>query len=132
VHHDIWTALALEAGLVAAALLAAHLAAVYAPASLDLAGPRDLAALPLMILVGGAVSLLLAPIANAWSRHNERRADRYALGLTARPAAFVSAMKRLGAQNLAEQRPSTLVYTFFYTRPTIDERIASAKEFNSA
>jgi STE24 endopeptidase len=132
VHHDIWTALALESVLVAAALFAAHLAATHAPASLDLAGPRDLAALPLMILIGGAVSLLLAPLSNAWSRHNERRADRFALTLTGRTAAFVSAMKRLGAQNLAEQRPSTVVYAFFYTHPTIDERIASAREFNSA
>jgi STE24 endopeptidase len=131
VHHDIWTALAVEAVLVAAALYAAHAAATYAPASLDLRGPADLAALPLMILAGGGISLLLAPVSNAWSRHNERRADRFALTLTGRPAAFVSAMRRLGAQNLAEEHPSRLVLWFFHTHPTIDERIASAREFKA-
>jgi STE24 endopeptidase len=132
VHHDIWTALALEAGIVAAALLGAHLAVTLASAALDLHGPADLAALPVMILAGGAVSLLLSPLSNAWSRHNERRADRFALRLTARPAAFVSAMKRLGQQNLAEERPSRLVFWFFHTHPTMDERIAAARAFDAA
>src|SRR5262249_1042509 len=80
----------------------------------------------------GAVSLLLAPLSNAWSRRNERRADHFALTLTGRPAAFVSAMRRLGAQNLAEERPSRLSLWFFHTHPTIDDRIASAREVRPA
>ncbi len=129
VHHDIWTALGLEAIVVVAALYAAHLVATRAGPALGFSGPADLAALPLMILAAGAVSLLLAPLSNAWSRYNERRADRFALDLTGRPAAFVSAMKRLGVQNLAEERPSRLVFWFFYTHPTMEERIANAREF---
>jgi Zn-dependent protease with chaperone function len=132
VHHDIWTALGLETLVVASALLGAHLAVTAASARLGFAGPSDLAALPLLVLAGGAVSLLLAPLANAWSRHNERRADRFALTLTGRPAAFVSAMRRLGAQNLAEERPPRLAFWFFHTHPTIDERIARARAFESA
>jgi STE24 endopeptidase len=81
-----------------------------------------------MILAAGLVSLLLAPVGNAWSRHNERRADRFALALTGRPAAFISAMRRLGAQNLAEENPSAPVLWFFHTHPTIDERISAAKQ----
>jgi STE24 endopeptidase len=127
VHHDIWTALALETVMMTAALYGAHLAATAAGPALGLRGPADLAALPLMILAGGTVSVLLAPISNAWSRHNERRADRFALRLTGRADAFVSAMKRLGSQNLAEERPSRLVYWFFHTHPTMDERIVSAR-----
>jgi STE24 endopeptidase len=131
VYHDIWTALALEAAVVAAALYIAHLAATHASPALGLGGPADLAALPLMILAGGAASMLLAPLSNAWSRHNERRADRFALSLTGRPEAFVSAMKRLGAQNLADERPSRVVYWFFHTHPTMDERIAGARELTA-
>ena len=127
VHFDIWTALGLEALLMTAALLGAHLSATRVGPSLGFRGPSDLGALPLMVLAGAAVSLLLAPISNAWSRHNERRADRYALRLTDRSAAFVSAMRRLGAQNLAEERPARLVYWFFHTHPTMEERIASAR-----
>lgn len=132
VHHDIWTALAIETLIVTASLYAAHLVAVHAGGFVRTGNPADLAVLPLMILAAGAVSLLLTPIGNAWSRHNERRADRFALALTRRPAAFISAMRRLGAQNLAEENPSTPVLWFFHTHPTIDERIAAAKEFRAA
>jgi len=129
VNRDIWTALALETLVMAAALYAAHAAATVVGPRFGLRGPADLAAMPLMILAGGTMSLLLSPFSNAWSRHNERRADRFALRLTDRPAAFVSAMKRLGAQNLADERPSRIVYWFFHTHPTMDERIAGAMMF---
>ena len=122
VHHDLWTALALETGVVAVALLAAHLSLLAAGYPVGTA-----AALPLVVLVAGAVSLALTPLGHAWSRHNERRADRFALELTGRRDAFVSAMRRLGAQNLAEPAPSRPVRWFFHTHPTIDERIASAR-----
>jgi Zn-dependent protease with chaperone function len=127
VHHDMWSALALETVLVGAALLTAHVVLTRGAAALGVAGPGDLAALPILVLAAGAASLLLAPLTSAWSRHNERRADRFALALTGRTAAFVSAMKRLGAQNLAEERPSRLVFWFFHTHPTIEERIARAQ-----
>jgi STE24 endopeptidase len=130
VHHDIWTALAVETLVVLAALYAAQAAAVAAGVSPAAGGAAALGALPLMILAAGGVSFLLKPVANAWSRHNERRADRFALTLTRRPAAFITAMRRLGAQNLAEERPSTPVLWFFHTHPTIDERIAAAKAFS--
>jgi len=132
VHHDIWTALAVETLVVAAALSAAQAAATRAGLSPGAGGAAVLGALPIMLLAGGGVSFLLKPIANAWSRHNERRADRFALTLTGRPAEFITAMRRLGAQNLAEARPSTPVLWFFHTHPTIDERIAAAKEFRAA
>ncbi len=74
----------------------------------------------------------MKPIANVWSRHNERSADRYALALTKRPNEFITAMRRIGAQNLAEERPSAPVLWFFHTHPTIDERIAAAREFRAA
>jgi Zn-dependent protease with chaperone function len=132
IHHDMWTALALEAAIVAVALLGAHLAVTRLGAAAGVAGPADLAALPALILAAGLVSLVLTPLGNAWSRYNERRADRFALTLTRRPGAFISAMRRLGQQNLAEERPSTAVLWFFHTHPTIDERIAAAEEFTAA
>ena len=128
VHHDIWTALAIETMVVTVSLYAAHVAVTQAGPLVSSGNPADLAVLPLMMLAAGLVSLLLAPIGNAWSRHNERRADRFALALTRRPASFISAMRRLGAQNLAEENPSTPVLWFFHTHPTIDERIAAAKQ----
>jgi STE24 endopeptidase len=66
---------------------------------------------------------------NALSRRNERRADRFALTLTRQPAAFISAMKRLGSQNLAEERPSRAVLWLFHTHPPIEQRIDAARGF---
>jgi len=129
-HHDIWTGLGLETAIVLAALYAANGVVAAFGWRFGVAGVADLAAVPLMILSGGAVSLLLTPFANAWSRRNERRADRFALTLTGRPAPFITAMRRLGEQNLAEGRPSAPVLWFFHTHPTIDERIQAARSLH--
>jgi STE24 endopeptidase len=71
----------------------------------------------------------MVPVANALSRAQERAADRYALETTRNPEAFVSAMKRLSQQNMAEDRPSTLVRLLFYSHPPIRERIEAARAF---
>jgi len=97
--------------------------------SFGLTGKGDVAALPLLLLAAGAVSLALMPVANAFSRAHERRADRYALEMTRNVPAFVSAMRRLGAQNLAEEEPSEVVQWLFYSHPPIRERIAAAQSF---
>jgi Zn-dependent protease with chaperone function len=132
VHYDIWSGLAIESAALALSLLAADVAVRALGAWFGIAGVADPAALSVIALAGGLVSMLLTPVANAWSRHNERRADRFALALTHRPTAFISAMRRLAAQNLAEERPSSAVFWFFHTHPTIEERIAAAREFRPA
>jgi STE24 endopeptidase len=65
------------------------------------------------------------------SRAFERSADRFALDLTKNPAAFISAMRRLGAQNLAEDRPSRIVQWLFYSHPPMQDRIAAAQAFKA-
>jgi STE24 endopeptidase len=120
IHRDIWTGLLLECGVVTVSLASA---AVLVPEV------RALGQLPLLALAAGGVSVLLTPLTNAWSRRNERRADRFALDLTRQSAAFVSAMRRLGAQNLADERPSRVAYWFFHSHPTLEERIARARAF---
>src|SRR3954467_12956247 len=94
--------------------------------SFGLKGKGDVAALPLPLLPGGGGAGGVMPLANALSRAHERRADRYALEMTKNATAFVSAMKRLGAQNLAEEHPSRLVEILFYTPPPISARIDAA------
>ena len=78
------------------------------------------------------MSLALLPLFNAFSRSHERRADRYALDMTRNAPAFISAMKRLGAQNLAEEAPSALVQILFYTHPPLDQRIAAARAWETS
>ena len=127
VHRDIWKGIALETGLIALGFYLADRVLTRFAASFGLMGKGDIAALPLLVLAAGAVSLALMPLANALSRAHERRADRYALEMTKNVPAFVSAMKRLGAQNLAEEHPSRLVQILFYTHPPISARIDAAQ-----
>jgi STE24 endopeptidase len=127
VHHDIWKGIAFESGLVLLGFFLAARALAALTATFGLEGSSDVAGLPLLLLVCGAVSLVMVPVAHAMSRAYERSADRFALRLTANPAAFVSAMRRLGAQNLAEERPSKLVEWLFHSHPPLAERIAAAE-----
>jgi STE24 endopeptidase len=132
VHHDIWRGMALQAGILVAGFLAAHLGLRAFAGNAGLRGLDDPAGLPILLLVAGAVSLLSAPLVNALSRAHERRADRYALDATRRPEAFISAMKRLAQQNLAEDDPSEVVQWLFYSHPPIRQRIDAARAWATA
>jgi STE24 endopeptidase len=125
-HQDIRNGLLLESVLIVVSFLAAAVALDALWRVLRLAGPADVAGLPLLLFVGGAVSFVTRPVLNALSRRTEQRADRFALGLTGRPEAFVSAMRRLAAQNLAEARPSATTLWLFHTHPPFEERIQTA------
>ena len=128
-HGDIWKGILLESVLILGGF---YLAARVLQASAATFGLRDLAdvaGLPLLLLAAGAVSFLAIPVAHAMSRDYERKADRFALDLTRNPDAFISAMRRLGAQNLAEEHPSKIVQWLFYSHPPVHERIEAAQAF---
>ncbi len=131
VHGDIWKGIAFESALIFAGFFFASrvLSAIAQP--LGLRGVDDVAGLPLLLLTAGGVSVVMVPLAHAMSRAFERRADRFALDLTRNPTAFISAMRRLGAQNLAEDRPSRVVQWLFYSHPPLHERIAAAQAFRA-
>jgi STE24 endopeptidase len=127
VHRDMMKAIGFESALVFAGAFAAdRLFRAVAP-GLGIRDVADPAGLPLLLIGAGALSVLLAPLANALSRRAERRADMFALTLTKRPDSFMSAMRRLGAQNLAEEHPSRLVQALFHSHPPIPERLAAAR-----
>jgi STE24 endopeptidase len=131
VHRDITKGLGVECLLLFAAFAAAGAALrVWGP-SVGLTAAMDVAGLPLLTLVGGGVMVAAMPLVHALSRANERRADRYALDITRRPAAFISAMRRLAAQNLAEERPSRIALWLFHSHPPIAERIEDARKLVS-
>jgi STE24 endopeptidase len=127
VHHDIPKAVAVEFVLLLAGFGLAAIALDRSWRSLGLEGNADVAGLPLLLLAAGFTVVIAKPLVNGLSRWNERRADRFALRLTEQPQAFITAMRRLGAQNLAEQQPSRLSLWFFHTHPPIAERIATAE-----
>ena len=132
VHRDIQLALLAEALVLLGAFSAAAGALSVFWRPLRLAAPSDLAGLPLLLLAGSVVTLAASPLVNGLSRRNERRADRFALAITGQPAAFISAMKRLASQNLAEENPSPAVLWLFHTHPQISQRIETARTFVGA
>ncbi|HKN35731.1 MAG TPA: M48 family metallopeptidase [Terriglobales bacterium] len=87
----------------------------------------DFANLPLLVLVSTVLSFLLMPVLNAYSRHNERQADRYCFESIASVTPFISSMNKLADQNLAERAPSEWVEWFFHSHPAITKRVAAAK-----
>jgi STE24 endopeptidase len=129
VHRDLWRGIAVQAAALFGGFYVADLVLRAAGDWLALRGPSDPAALPVLLLLGGAWSLLLMPLLNAVSRAQERAADHYALTTTRNVDAFVTAMKRLSQQNLAEEYPSPLVRWLFYSHPPIRERIDAARAF---
>jgi STE24 endopeptidase len=129
VHRDLWRGIAVQAvALVAGFFVASVLLAALAE-PLGLRGISDPAGLPALLLIGGVWTFLLLPVLNGISRAQERAADRYALKTTRNVDAFVTAMKRLSQQNLAEEYPSALVRFLFYSHPPIRERIDAARAF---
>ena len=129
VHRDIWSSAVFDMLLAFAGFFAAHQLLQSAVPYFDLQGAADPAGLPLLVLTAGVIGLCVRPLLNAVSRAHERRADSFALQMTKNPTAFISAMKRLGQQNLAEDNPSPFVLAFFYTHPPIKERLSAAHEW---
>jgi STE24 endopeptidase len=129
VHKDIWTSVVFDIALSFAGLFAAHLALQRAAPFFRLHGIADPAGIPILLLTAGAIGLCVKPLLNAVSRSHERRADSYALRMTENPSAFITAMKRLGQQNLAEDSPSKIVQALFYTHPPMKERVRAAQSW---
>jgi STE24 endopeptidase len=87
----------------------------------------DFANLPLLILVSTVLSFLLMPALNAYSRFNERQADRYCFESVATVKPFISSMNKLAEQNLAEKTPSRWVEWLLHSHPAITKRVSAAE-----
>ncbi len=129
VHGDVRRGLLVQGGLTLLTFWVADFALRHGGARLGLAGPGDVAGLPLFGLILLVVSLVALPLANGWSRHVERRADRFSLEAIADARAFIGAMERLATLNLAERDPHPLEEFVLYSHPSIGRRIAHARQF---
>jgi STE24 endopeptidase len=125
VYRDLWRTFAVHVAVLWASLFAAQLVVTR----LTVGGAGDLAALPLVALVTCGVWILATPLRNAQSRRHERRADTFALTMTGGVEAFGSAVTRLGARHLAEERPSALTRWLYHSHPSVAERLALAEAF---
>lgn len=73
------------------------------------------------------VDLLLSLPLNAWSRHHEFQADRFAVETTGQGHPLVSGLKRLAETNLSNLTPHPLTVTLDYSHPPLLERIEAIR-----
>src|SRR5215831_1972887 len=129
VHKHILKSILVQAAITFVGFWAANFALHYAVDHHMFEELSDFANLPLLALVSVVLSFLLMPALNAYSRFNERQADRYAFESIASVGPFVSSMNKLATQNLAERTPSKWVEWFFHSHPSISRRLAAAEQW---
>jgi STE24 endopeptidase len=132
VNRDIPLMIVAQAALTLVGLWLASLGLRWGASLFGLAGPADIAALPVFMLVIGLYGLVTMPLTNALSRWRERKADQYALETTHNAAAFASAMTRLANQNLSDADPEAWVELLLYSHPALSKRIHMAEAYTGA
>lgn len=90
----------------------------------------QIAAIPLLSLWAMIISLILNPLSNMISRKFEYQADEYAIISTNKKEAFISTLEKLTDQNLGDREPHPLVEWFFYSHPSIKNRVAAIRNFS--
>jgi Zn-dependent protease with chaperone function len=130
VHKHIFKSIVVQAGITLAGFWIAAEVLRYAVDHMPMFdGLHDFANFPLLALVSSVLSFLLMPAMNAYSRYNERQADRYAWNSIPGIGPFVTSMNKLAEQNLAERTPSRFVEWFFHSHPAISKRISAAESW---
>ncbi len=133
VHRHILKSIFVQAGITLLGFWLANYVLTYAVYRRNMfAAMSDFANLPLLILVSTVLSLLLMPALNAYSRFNERQADRYCFESVASVEPFISSMNKLAEQNLAEKTPSRWVEWLLHSHPAIAKRVAAAEAWSKA
>src|SRR5579863_720961 len=127
VHRHILKSIAVQAGTTLLGFWAANWVFHYAVDRHMFEELSDFANMPLLAITASVLSLLLMPALNAYSRYNERQADRYAFESIANVQPFISSMNKLAQQNLAERTPSKWVEALFHSHPAISKRVAAAE-----
>src|SRR5713101_4386125 len=130
VHRHILKSIMVQAAITFAGFWAANWALHFAVDQRMFLQLSDFANLPLLVLVSTILSLLLMPALNAYSRFNERQADRYAFESIASIEPFISSMNKLAQQNLAERTPAKWIEVLFHSHPAISRRVAAAESWS--
>jgi STE24 endopeptidase len=130
VHRHIALSLAVQTGATFLGFFLVDVTLARFSNAFGFRGLADFANLPLLVLVGTALSLVLLPLVNAFSRHMERQADAYALRSIRDRSAFISSMEKLAELNLAEAQPPGWIEFIFHSHPSLEKRVAFAREFS--
>jgi STE24 endopeptidase len=88
-----------------------------------------IAALPLLSLWMMVIGLIQTPLSNLLSRKFEYEADEYAITSSGKPDAFKATLEKLTEQNLGDKEPHPFVEWYFYSHPSIKNRLNAIDNF---
>jgi STE24 endopeptidase len=132
-QHVLVRMLVLQVLLVLGAYLAFRVAPSAAlPELVGLAAASFPARLLILAVAASLLLFPLTPLFAAWSRHDERQADAFAVDLHGAPQDLAAALAKLGTENLANLHPHPLYAAFYYSHPPLAERIGGLRALASA
>jgi STE24 endopeptidase len=89
--------------------------------------PTNHGALVLFSLLSGTFTFYLKPLYSAFSRKHEYEADRFSVTNTGEKISMEDALLRLTKQNLSNLTPHPWYSAFYYSHPTLTERIQAIR-----
>lgn len=90
----------------------------------------ELASFPLVLAFLSIIMFVGQPVTNYFSRVMEYQSDRFGLEIARVPTeAAVASFEKLSAYNLSNPDPNPLVEFWFYTHPSLKNRIEEIREF---
>lgn len=90
----------------------------------------QIASFPVLVIWASLIGLIKTPLSNFISRKFEYEADQYAVVSTKKPDDFVRTLEKLTDQNLGDKEPHPFVEWFFYSHPSIKNRIKNIRTEN--
>jgi STE24 endopeptidase len=131
-QHVLTRMVVMQVLLVLAAFVVSRLVPSASLPELVGLGAASFAARVLIVAVGASLLLFpLTPLFSAWSRHDEREADQFAVELHGAPQDLAGALAKLGTENLANLHPHPLYAAFYYSHPPLAERIGALRALAS-
>ena len=134
--HHIWQGILFSSIIAAIGFLIIHLAGPGIinrfRSRMKIDNMADVAGLPLILLIFTVYGLVTMPVFPAFSRHMERQADKFAIDITHKNDAFVTAMGKLAYMNLSDPNPSPVIEFLLYDHPPVSKRIKFAQEYEPA
>jgi STE24 endopeptidase len=127
-HHHIWKGMVFNTTISFLGLYLVSVIYKYSIPYFHYSGIDDIAAFPLIALLLSIYGFVLMPLTNAFSRMHEKEADSYAMDTTNNFNAFSSTMNKLAELNLSDKEPNKFIEMFFYSHPSITNRIKFIKE----
>ena len=91
-------------------------------------GSAQFIGLYLAVLIYGAVSEIISPLVNHFSRKDEFAADAYAAKVCGTGENLITGLIKLNSENLSELLPPKLYVFWNFSHPTLIERIAALRK----